>query len=181
MTFAYADPPYLGVAERHYGEHHEHASDYDQLGTHAELIKQLHTRYPDGWALSMASTNLQALLPLCPPDVRVMAWVKPFASFKPNVPVAYAWEPVIVRGGRKRARTEPTVRDWVAANITLRKGMPGAKPPEFCAWLFDVLGATPTDSFVDLFPGSGAVGDAWDAFRGRARNVALFPSEEAAP
>jgi hypothetical protein len=30
-----------------------------------------------------------------------MAWVKPFAAFKRNVRVAYAWEPVIVKPERR--------------------------------------------------------------------------------
>jgi hypothetical protein len=32
-------------------------------------------------------------------------WVKPFAAFKPNVGLAYTWEPVILRGGRRIGRT----------------------------------------------------------------------------
>lgn len=178
MTFAYADPPYLTAAARLYGKHHENAAEFDTIEAHEALINRLAADYPDGWALSMASTNLRDLLPLCPPDVRVMAWVKPFASFKPNMPVAYAWEPVIVRGGRRRPRHEPTVRDWLAANITMQKGLPGAKPLDFCLWLFEVLGATPDDEIVDLFPGTGAVTNAWQAFIGRPRQTDLFASAE---
>jgi hypothetical protein len=89
--------------------------------------------------------------------VRVMSWVKPFASFKPNVGVAFAWEPVIVRGGRRRTRTQPTVRDWCAENITLRRGLTGAKPAGVVRWVLDVLNAEADDEVVDLFPGSGAV------------------------
>jgi hypothetical protein len=37
----------------------------------------------------------------------------------------------------------------------------GAKPPAFCAWLFDLIGAEPGDTFDDLFPGSGVVGKVW--------------------
>ena len=96
---------------------------------------------------------------------RSMAWVKPFAAFKPNVNPAYAWEPVIVRGGRKRTRAEATVRDWVSANITLKRGLAGAKPESFCFWLFDVLGMQSGDEFDDLFPGTGGVGRAWSAYQ----------------
>ena len=99
---------------------------------------------------------------MCPSDVRVCAWVKPFASFKPNVNPAYAWEPVIVRGGRKLGREIPTVRDWVAESITLKRGLTGVKPDAFCFWLFQFVGLDPEDDFVDLFPGSGAVTRAWD-------------------
>ena len=60
---------------------------------------------------------------------RICPWVKPFAIFKPNVGVAHAWEPVIIFGGRHRTRQQPTVRDRFAREITLRKGLTGAKPP----------------------------------------------------
>ena len=128
---------------------------------HAALVEQLVGDYPDGWAMSLSSPSLRTILPMCPEDVRVMAWVKPFAVFRPNVNPAYAWEPVIVRGGRKRGRDVPTVRDWVSANITLRKGLVGAKPPAFCDWLFGVLGAEPGDELDDLFPGTGVVSECW--------------------
>jgi hypothetical protein len=106
---------------------------------------------------------------MCPDDVRVMPWVKPFAVFKPNVGVAYAWEPVIVRGGRKRSREMDTVRDWCSANITLRKGVPGAKPETFVYWLLAVLGAARGDEIIDMFPGSGMVADAVERWRGQQR------------
>lgn len=160
MRFAYADPPYLGCAVQHYGDHPD-AAVYDSIDGHADLIARLIDEFPDGWALSMTSGNLHDLLPLVPRDCRIGAWVKPFASFKPNVTRAYAWEPVIFRGGRDRPRTEPTIRDWAAVPITLQRGMTGAKPEAFCRWVFDWLGAGPDDELVDLFPGSGAVGRAW--------------------
>jgi len=154
VRFAYADPPYLGQARRHYGPNAYEVN-------HPILIATLRRQFPDGWALSCSSPSLQTLLPLCPPDVRVLAWVKPFASFKPGVGVAYAWEPVIVRGGRRRTRTQPTIRDWVAANPTRRTGIAGAKPETFCRWLFSVLNAQPGDELVDLFPGTGIVSRTW--------------------
>jgi len=156
VKFAYADPPYLGCSKRHYGYHPDHAV-YDTLEGHRELINRLVDEYPDGWALSCTSGNLRDILPLCPPGCRTGAWVKPFASFKPNVNPAFAWEPVIFIGGRKKDRTEDTVRDWVSANITLRKGVCGAKPKQFCFWLFDILGMVPGDEFHDIFPGSMSV------------------------
>ncbi len=151
MKIAYADPPYVGQARRHYNE-----SEVD----YPSLIAKLQSEY-DGWALSCSSPSLRVLLPLCPENVRVMAWVKPFAAFKPGVNPAYAWEPVLVVGGRRKTRTEPTIRDWVSANITLKKGLVGVKPDAFSFWLFDMLGLRPTDQFHDLYPGSGAVTRAW--------------------
>ena len=168
MRFAYADPPYVGQARRHYG-----MPEVD----HEALIERLVREYPDGWGLSCSSPSLRELLPMCPPDTRVMAWVKPFCIFKPNVNPAYAWEPVLVRGGRKRGREKPTVRDWVSANITLRRGLSGVKPRAFCFWLFDVLGWQEGDELDDFYPGSGAVTEALAIYEGRevATQMALMP------
>lgn len=156
MIFAFADPPYPGCA---------HLYPEKREVDHAALVAQLVAEYPDGWALSTSSPALKSVLALCPATVRVMAWVKPFAVFKPNVGVAYAWEPVIVSGGRKRTRQQPTVRDWVSANITLRRGLTGAKPDPFCYWLFEVFNVQDGDELHDLFPGTKAVTDALTAWR----------------
>lgn len=159
MTFAYADPPYLGCGKSHYGKHHEAAADYDDPETHRRLIERLADEFPDGWALSLHEPSLRVLLPMCPDDCRTSAWVKPFAAFKPGVGVAYAWEPIIWRGGRKRTREQPTIRDWHSANITMQRGLPGAKPTSFAHWVLDLMNAQPGDTVVDLFPGSGAVSE----------------------
>lgn len=163
MRFAYADPPYFGMAEKFYGHLHPDAADYDKIETHQALIDRMSAEY-DGWAMSLTSTTLKDILPLCPSDCRVMAWVKPFASFKPGVGVAYAWEPVIVRGGRKRDRTQSTVRDWCAVNITLKRGFVGAKPQDFVLWLMEVLNVQDGDEVEDVFHGSGAVQNVLDTF-----------------
>lgn len=171
ITVAYADPPYLGQG-RHYRNNHPEASAWDDPATHRALIAQLAGEYPDGWALSCSSPSLRVLLPMCPPNARIAAWVKPFHIFKKGVRPAYAWEPVIYVGGRNAKHPPPlkggkatTPRDWIAANITLRKGLTGTKPEPFCLWLFDLLNLRPDDTFVDLFPGSGSVGAAWEKFR----------------
>jgi len=160
---AYADPPYLGCSS-FYPEHEE--VDHDKL------IETLCWEY-EYWALSCSSPSLGHLLNhylLRDRDViRVAAWVKPFASFKPNVNPGYAWEPVIYKPREHRTRGEPTVRDWQAASITLKKGLVGAKPAKFCFWLFDLLGAQPDDEFYDLFPGTGVVTRCWDSWRDQQR------------
>ena len=161
MRFCYADPPYLGCGAL-YAEHHADAAVWNTEQAHRQLIGRMVAEYPDGWALSASSPSLQTILPMCPADCRVLAWVKPFAVFKPNVGVAYAWEPVIVRGGRRRSRAQRTIRDWLAAEITLRKGLTGAKPPEFAHWLLDVLNVQPGDQMDDLFPGTGICGRCFD-------------------
>jgi len=161
MRVAYADPPYLGKGKRHYGRHHAQAARWDQVEAHGKLIHRLADQFPDGWALSLSSTSLQAILPLCPPWVRVGAWVKPFAVWKKGVNPTYGWEPVIFAGGRRRDLSERVVRDWLSCSIAMKTGLVGAKPAAFAFWVFDLLGLQPGDVLVDLFPGTGAIGRAF--------------------
>jgi len=149
MKFGYADPPYIGQAKKHYK-----CAEVD----HKELVMRLVNDYPDGWALSCSSPSLGYILSLCPPNVRVAAWVKPFSIFKPGVNPAYTWEPVVFMGGRKGDRTRKTVKDHLIENITLKKGLVGAKPEKFCMWLLDLLGYQEEDVIDDLFPGTGVMG-----------------------
>lgn len=154
MRFAYADPPYPGCS-------HLYSADdgpYHAEVNHGLLIQWLCDDF-DGWALSTASTTLGYVLTLCPPDVRIAAWTKPFAVFRPNVNPGYTWEPVLFYGSRKRDRYEPTVRDHLAQPITLRRGLVGAKPEAFCRWVLDLLGyRRGVDELVDVFPGTGVMG-----------------------
>jgi hypothetical protein len=166
MRFAYADPPYLGCAKKLYGD-----PTYDRPEAHRLLIERLTAEFPDGWAMSLSSPSLRTILPMCPPDVRVAAWVKTFCAFKVGVNPAYAWEPVIFRGGRgRRSRKEDTVRDFHSEPITLRRGMPGAKPPGFAMWIVHLLGADVRrgDTITDLFHGSGAMLGVWRPVRDAA-------------
>jgi hypothetical protein len=164
VKLGYADPPYPGCAHL-YRDHPDYAGEVD----HAELIARL-DREHDGWLLHTTSNALRDLLPLTPKTARVMAWVKPFAAFKRNVSVAYAWEPVIVKPARKPVVTGRVVmRDWIAASSTLKKGLVGAKPADVCLWAFEVLGAHPDDEFHDLYPGTGIVAATWVAWRHMVR------------
>jgi hypothetical protein len=158
MRFAYADPPYIGQARAHYGPDAEEVN-HDLLLAHLAEY--------DGWALSCSSPSLQELLPKCPPKTRVLAWVKGFASWKPGVHPTYAWEPVLLIPLRKRERLGMTVRDWFEGSMTdVRSGtLHGRKPRGFCYWLFNAAALRPDDDFADLFPGSGAVGKAWESWR----------------
>lgn len=168
MRFAYADPPYIGQAKKHYS-HDPNCAEVD----HRELIMRLYQEFPDGWALSCSTPSLKQILSYCPSDVRIAAWVKPFAIFKPNVNPGYTWEPVIWSGGRKRTRQQPTLRDWceedwpdtIKANITLKKGLCGAKPTAFCQWLFGLLNIELGDELVDLFPGTGIVSEEFNKWQ----------------
>lgn len=165
MRFAYADPPYIGQAKKRY-RHDPKCAEVN----HEMLI--LHLNEFDGWALSCSSPSLKTILPMCPDDCRIGSWVKPFCIFKPNVPIAYAWEPVIFRGGRKRTRQQPTVRDFVSCNITLKRGLTGVKPDAFSEWLFDLFNIRDGDEFVDLFPGTGAVSRALEAWKAKQSEAA---------
>lgn len=166
MRLGYADPPYIGCAHL-YREHPDFAGEVD----HAALIARLQSEF-DGWVLhtSATPTALATLAPLVAdiPGARWMSWVKGFAAFKRNVPVAYAWEPVIVKPARKPVVSKRLVmRDWIQESITLKRGLTGAKPEAVCHWLFEVLGARPDDELHDLFPGSGAVTRAWRTWQGK--------------
>lgn len=160
MKITIADPPYIGQAKKKYG-HDPRCAEVD----HADLIARLEST-SDGWALCAGAdlASMRVIVPLLPDGVRICSWVKPFASWKTNVTLAYAWEPVFIKPARKRSRNMPTCRDWVSANITMKRGLAGAKPDRFSFWLFDALGADPADEIVDLYPGTGAITRAWGAW-----------------
>ena len=153
--FAYADPPYVGQARRMYGtDEVDYVALFVRLGGY------------DGWALSCTPGSLRTLLALCPPGVRVAAWVKPFAFFHSGTRgrPPYAWEAVIFRTPLTDRRPKG-VRDWLSCNafgVTAAErrragNVRGMKPEAFCFWLFALLGLRPGDVFDDLYPGSGAV------------------------
>jgi hypothetical protein len=161
MRLGYADPPYPGQAAKHYAGHADFAGEVD----HRELLKRLDAEH-DGWALHTSSTALSEVLGHATAldlHYRIVVWVKPFAAFKRNVSVAYAWEPALVKAARKpvvSGRQVP-LRDYIAEPITMRRGLAGAKPEAVCHWLFETLGARPEDDLVDLYPGTAAVSAAW--------------------
>lgn len=167
MRFAYADPPYLGCCGL-YGHYHPDGLCWDDLTTHKLLIERLVDEFPDGWALSASTPSLWSLLPLCPPKVRIGSWVKSFCAFKKGVRPAYAWEPIIFMGGRNPPHTshapplkggkQNTPKDFIIAPITLKKGLTGAKPPAVCRWVLDLLNVQAGDAVVDLYPGTGVMG-----------------------
>lgn len=182
MKFAYADPPYIGQAKRHYS-HDPRCAEVD----HAELIERLAREFPDGWALSASAPSLARILPLCPSGFRIGVWCKSFCAFKRNVRPAYAWEPVIFWGGRnpmlghgavipEKNGKQTTPKDFIEAPveweereeweewtyikepITLRRGLVGAKPEKVCRWILDLLNVQAGDQVIDLYPGTGVMG-----------------------
>lgn len=176
MRLGYADPPYIGCAHL-YRDHPDYAGEVD----HAALIERLQSEF-DGWVLHASATpdSMAVLAPLVKgTGARWCSWRKGFAAFKKNVPVAWAWEPVIIKPARKQVVSKRLVmRDWIDTDIqesiTLRRGLTGAKPEKVCHWAFEVLGARPEDELSDLFPGTGAVAKAWKTWQGKFTLPAQF-------
>lgn len=154
MRFAYADPPYLTCGARYYGR-----PEWDDPATHLQLIDRLTADYPDGWALSCRGVDLRWILPACPDDVMVAAWVKPFAgSARKNVRIYRVWEPVVYRTTRRNTTTAAArVRDALVLNPTRQLGFIGAKPQPFNRWVTDLLGYLAGDTLDDLYPGTGGM------------------------
>ncbi len=154
--FAYADPPYPGLAKRYYQGEPSFAGEVN----HAELVASLESQNYTGWALSTSARALRDVLPLCPAGARVCAWVKPIGAAPATFGLHNTWEPLIVVGGRQR---RPGKRDWLSAQPARHGGsLPGRKPIAFAAWLFQCLGMVSGDLLDDIFPGTGVIGRAWD-------------------
>jgi hypothetical protein len=171
LRFAYADSPYLGCCNL-YGHHHEAPYGcWDEIDTHRVLIDYLMSEFPDGWALSASVPSLWQLLPLIPQKgTRICQWSKTFSAFKKGVRPAYAWEPVIVHGGRnphvgyphappERDGKQNTPKDFYEENgifapITLQKGLTGAKSEAVCLAILGWLNFQDGDELVDVFPGT---------------------------
>lgn len=156
MRFAYADPPYFGCGKALYANHHDEAAIWDTENAHFELVARLVDEFPDGWALSCNPRDLLMYLSVCPDDVRIGAWCKTWHQIRPTT-TQFAWEPVIWRGGRKDNKRSPMVRDWLMANATKQRGLPGAKPDEFNRWILDLFNFKHGDVLVDLFPGTNGM------------------------
>lgn len=160
MRFAYADPPYPGLAHYYGDDGHE--------VNHRILIETLREYFPDGWALSTSAKALQGVLALCPADARVCSWVKGRQSSLAKRPHS-AWEPLIVVGGRTRRITaKDNITDallWGSRQHSHPGALIGMKSAAFCEWTFQQLGAEQGDTLTDVFSGSGAVGRAWGLYQ----------------
>jgi hypothetical protein len=150
VRLAYADPPYPGKS---------HLYPENTEVDHAELVAQL-CEY-DGWALSTWEPALRDVLALCPPGTRVLAWCR--SNEPPFHARPYrAWEPVLMQPARLTG--EPVPSYFVAGAPTgflQREGLTGQKPATFCEWVIRCLGADRDDSLVDVFPGTGIMGETW--------------------
>ncbi len=178
MRVGYADPPYPGQAKLYGRGRDPYTGDVAEVD-HEELIGRLELDFPDGWALSTSSAALGYVLSLCPfvdraSELRVCAWVRGTVP-RPPQRIMWSWEPLIVRTPNWRQRHEG---DFIRDTLTsmqpsgfLGGQIKGAKPREFSTWMFNLLGLSQDDVFVDLFPGSGAVTNAWQAWRAQGRLV----------
>lgn len=177
-TFAYADPPYPGLSSKYYRDEPTFAGEVD----HAVLLASLGAGGYKGWALSTSAKALGYVLSLCPPDVRVCAWVKPVGVSSRTFGIHNVWEPLIVWGGRQLRGGKP---DWLSAQPARYEGtLAGRKPSTFIAWMFNLLGMSPGDdgdTLVDLFPGTGIVGRAWQSLGGKLSPRVFSDANATAP
>nr|WP_274637086.1 hypothetical protein [Microbacterium bovistercoris] len=184
MRLAIADPPYLGRADRWYGDgrgsgrtrtdggyrgrngrkpdHHPDAARWDDPAAHRELVERLDAEF-DGWAVCGHASTTGLLLAAAPARAQLAIWGRPNAV-PGGARVVNTWEPVVVcvpRARRDRS-TGLRVRDLLVAPVR-RQGFLGSKPPEWTRWVLDMLGYDPSsDELVDVFAGSGAVAAAAD-------------------
>jgi hypothetical protein len=163
--FAYADPPYPGKSG-YYVERQE--------VDHAELIERLIAGWPDGWALSTSAESVPQVLRMCPAGIRVCVWRRQVRPTRSRRPLS-AWEPLLVYGGRELSTDRPQEvidhLDYRGRYDSYPGALVGMKPPEFAVWMFSMLGATAGDTLDDLYPGSGAIGRAWELYTSRGPDV----------
>jgi hypothetical protein len=138
-------------------DHHPESAEWDDPARHRALVVSMMETF-DGWAIATTPDGLAAYGEL-PPEVRIMAWVKPNAQ-----PGAHrlrsCWEPVILYppAGRRSARDGGgQLADVLTAPYPAGRRFPGAKPGSWTHWVLDALGYRDGDTVADLFPGSGAV------------------------
>lgn len=177
MRLAIADPPYLGRADRWYGDgrgsgrtratekgrngrrpdRHPDASAWDEPAAHTGLVQRLAEQY-DGWALAGAPDYVGLLLAAAPQGSQLAVWHRPNAM-PGGARVLVSWEPVLVfvPPSRRGRSSGMSVRDVLSTPV-LPQGFLGSKPPAWTAWVLALLGHDPAhDDVDDLFPGSGAV------------------------
>ena len=166
LRLAYADPPYLGLARRYYGDQPSFAGEVD----HSELVSRLATY--DGWALSCSSASVPAIAALLVAQdltARLAIWHRRPAPH-PTAGLITAYEGVFYGPARRVARGSRGPMTDVLLGVegrprpTLPSSVIGMKPPAFLVWVFGLIGARPGDTLDDLYPGSGMVGRAWAGY-----------------
>lgn len=169
---AYADPPYPNLQKQRYP-----ACAWGGNGNvdHKHLIQVQLAAY-DGWALSTSVKALRDVWALCPPGALMCPWVKPIGVPARSFGLHNSWEPLIVLPGR---RLRPGKRDFLSAQparhgrLRVEDGgdLVGRKPLAFCAWVFELLGMLPGDTFDDIFPGTGIVRTSWEEVSRAANGI----------
>lgn len=178
FRLAYADPPYPGLAARYYRDHPDFGGEVD----HRALLSSLQVF--DGWALSTSSKALPDVLAIARElglAVSVAAWFRGARGSRSAGPRS-AWEPVVYAGGRRvvvDVATPDALVHVARPRLTDPARVVGAKPARFAFWLFDLLGALPGDELVDVFPGSGGIGRAWELYTSRAAELDALPPRSA--
>jgi hypothetical protein len=182
--FAYADPPYPGLAG-YYRDHADYAGEVD----HAALLSLLATY--DGWALSTSARALPGVLALAVAQdlpVRVAAWIR---GPRPHATARHAlnaWEPVVYVPAPRdvspvdaaiATRRIDVLTHGVSPMLTLPGRVIGAKPAAVCRWIFDLIGALPGDTLDDLFPGSGMVSKTWELYTAAERDILAAAARDA--
>lgn len=161
FNLVYADPPYAGCRFKYARQRNSRRWG---MAKRADFLRELIAlmegfRKEEGTcALSMSSPELR-LLHLFPSDHHVMAWVKPFAPFRPHVWPAYAWEPLVVWGnkcGRKEQLESKTPRDWLqlSPRVPKKGGHETPKPEEFARWVVNMTLGPRKGTVLDLFAGT---------------------------
>lgn len=192
MKLAIADPPYppfIGSggrknrASRWYGtgqrsladkaaDQHPDAHEWDDPVRHRLLLEELMSVY-DGWAIATAPDGIAAYGNL-PVGVRLMAWIKPNAQ-PGSHRLRSNWEPVILyppSGRRSNRGGMGSIPDVHTAAIRTQGSFQGQKPESYTHWILDAFCYDPEqDTVVDVFPGSGAVGDAVKSYSTPARRT----------
>jgi hypothetical protein len=183
VRLAIADPPYppfvgsggrKNRASRWYGtgqrsrkdrpaDVHPEAHEWDDPARHRRLLVDLVEQY-DGWAIATSADGIAAYGDL-PVGTRLMVWVKPNATPGAHR-IRSLWEAVILYppAGRRSNRGGVGMVPDVLTCPAPRRGFHGAKPAEWTRWVLDAMTYDPAvDTVDDLFPGSGAVGEALGA------------------
>jgi len=91
MRLAYADPPYIGLARRYYGDQPTFDGEVD----HDELVSRLASY--DGWALSCSSASVPAIAEILSRrsiDARLAVWVRTPAPH-PTAAIVTLWPPAV--------------------------------------------------------------------------------------
>lgn len=165
FDFIYADPPYAGCRFKYARQNNSR-----QWGKSAradflrELIARMDwLRAPEGiCGVSMSTGEALKLGYLFPSNARQVAWVKPFAVFRPHVWPAYAWEPVVLWGkfpGRAEQLQSKTPPDWFSCSprVPSKGGHETPKPVEFATWILNQMAGPKRGRFLELFSGTGTV------------------------